>query len=94
MTLLRRLATAAALTAAIGALLDTLARSRTDTAALARERDALVADRRKLVHDMRGHLSPILMAAERLAEHADPSVSRMARLMLDRVDRASGQLRR
>ncbi|MBB3172817.1 hypothetical protein FHR90_000631 [Endobacter medicaginis] len=94
MSVLRRLVPLAGLAAMTAGLLGALVRGRSSATALTRERDALVAERRRLVHDLRGHLSPMMMVSERLATHTDPSVARLATLMLDRVERASASLRR
>ena len=46
-----------------------------------------------LSHDLRGILSPALLAAERLQAHADPAVRRSADVLVRAVDRAIGALR-
>lgn len=94
MSAMRRLVPLAGLAALTTGLLAALLRSRGETGALLREREAQNQARRRLLHDMRGHLSPMLMVCERLAGHQDPSVARLATLMLDRVERASDSLRR
>ncbi len=47
----------------------------------------------RLGHDLRGILSPALLAAERLQRHSDPSVRRSADALVRAVDRASEALR-
>ena len=43
---------------------------------------------RKLRHDIRGALSPVLLVADRLLNHADPAVKRSGEIMVKTVDRA------
>ncbi len=47
----------------------------------------------RLGHDLRGLLSPALLAAERLQTHADPAVKRGADTVLRALDRAGATLR-
>lgn len=47
----------------------------------------------RLGHDLRGILSPALLAAERLQAHSDPSVRRSADALVRAVDRATEALR-
>jgi signal transduction histidine kinase len=54
---------------------------------------ALGATIRRASHDMRGLLSPGLMAAERLQNHADPAVSRTGALLTANIDRMTELLR-
>ena len=55
--------------------------------------EALLAARaeqqRRLRHDLRGALSPVMLVADRLSAHADPAVKRSADIMLRTVDRAA-----
>lgn len=57
--------------------------------ALLREREETA---RRLRHDLRGTLSPIMLTADRLMTHADPSVQRAAKLIALCVERATGLL--
>lgn len=43
---------------------------------------------RQLRHDLRGALSPAMLATDRLAESADPAVARAGTLILRSLDRA------
>ncbi len=47
---------------------------------------------RKLRHDIRGALSPVLLVADRLLNHADPAVKRSGEIMVRTVDRATALL--
>ena len=53
-------------------------------AEIATHRDRL----RQLRHDIRGALSPALLASDRLLDHADPVVKRSAEIVVRSVDRA------
>ncbi len=53
-------------------------------AEIATRRDRL----RQLRHDIRGALSPALLASDRLLDHADPAVKRSAEIVVRSVDRA------
>jgi hypothetical protein len=44
---------------------------------------------RRLRHDLRGVLSPALLTADRLLNHADPKVKRAGEIMVRAVERAS-----
>ena len=47
---------------------------------------------RKLRHDIRGALSPVLLVADRLVNHADPAVKRSGDIMVRTVERATSLL--
>lgn len=53
----------------------------------------LEASTSSLRHDLRGILSPSLMMADRLLDHADPKVRRVGEVMVQTVDRCSERLR-
>jgi hypothetical protein len=44
---------------------------------------------RALGHALRNALSPAMMVAERLSEHADPAVRRGAKVILESLDKAT-----
>ena len=52
----------------------------------------LEANTSSLRHDLRGILSPSLMLADRLLDHADPKVRRVGEVMVQTVDRCSERL--
>ncbi len=47
---------------------------------------------RRLRHDLRGALSPVLLVADRLTAHADPAVKRSGDIMVRTVERATNLL--
>ena len=47
---------------------------------------------RRLRHDIRGVLSPILLTADRLLNHADPAIKRSGTIMVRTVERATALL--
>ena len=47
---------------------------------------------RRLRHDVRGLLSPILLTADRLVNHSDPAVQRSGAILVRTVERATGLL--
>ena len=51
-----------------------------------------IEQQRKLRHDIRGALSPVLLVADRLLNHADPAVKRSGEIMVRTVDRATALL--
>ncbi len=51
-----------------------------------------VEQHRKLRHDIRGALSPVLLVADRLINHADPAVKRSGEIMVRTVERATAVL--
>ncbi len=53
----------------------------------------LEASTSSLRHDLRGILSPSLMLADRLLDHADPKVRRVGEVMVQTVERCSERLR-
>lgn len=53
---------------------------------------ARVEQQRRLRHDIRGVLSPVLLVADRLLNHADPAVKRSGEIMVRTVDRATAVL--
>ena len=61
--------------------------------ARAEEAVQVLADRveqhRRVRHDLRGALSPVLLIADRLLNHADPAVGRSAGILVRTVDRAT-----
>jgi signal transduction histidine kinase len=72
-----------------------LLRERVRLAELAQERLAeLEAGTSSLRHDLRGILSPSLMMADRLLDHADPKVRRVGEVMVQTVERCSERLSR
>lgn len=83
---------------------DELAVTERELAAMQQElRDALWRNARlaalgnaveRISHDMRAILAPVLLAAERLQRHADPSVQRSGDLLLRTVDRATDLVNR
>ena len=54
---------------------------------------ALTAAVGKISHDLRGVLSPMLLAAERLQSSGDPPISRAGDMLVRTVDRATDMLR-
>ena len=54
----------------------------------------LEANTVSLRHDLRGILSPSLMLADRLLNHADPKVKRVGEVMVQTVDRCTERLGR
>ena len=48
-----------------------------------------VEQQRRLRHDIRGLLSPVLLTADRLLNHQDPAVKRSGEIMVRTVDRAT-----
>jgi nitrogen fixation/metabolism regulation signal transduction histidine kinase len=53
---------------------------------------ARVEQQRRLRHDIRGVLSPVLLTADRLSNHADPAVKRSGEILSRTVDRATAML--
>ncbi len=48
-----------------------------------------IEQQRRLRHDIRGVLSPVLLIADRLLNHADPAVKRSGEIMVRTVERAT-----
>ena len=72
-----------------------LAALRTETAARQALEQALATrteQQRRLRHDIRGVLSPILLTADRLLNHADPAIKRSGTIMVRTVERATALL--
>lgn len=44
---------------------------------------------RALGHALRNTLSPAMLVAERLSDHADPAVQRSAKIILESLDKAA-----
>ncbi|WP_158744680.1 hypothetical protein [Acidisphaera sp. L21] len=70
-----------------------------DGATAAAEREVLelalaarLEQQRRLRHDIRGVLSPVLLTADRLSNHADPAVKRSGEILSRTVDRATAML--
>ena len=72
------------LSAEVKTLRDQASRVDTLEQELATRRDRL----RQTRHDIRGALSPALLASDRLLDHADPAVKRSAEIVVRSVDRA------
>ncbi len=51
-----------------------------------------VEQQRRMRHDLRGAMSPVLLIADRLLHHADPAVKRSAEILVRTVDRATALL--
>ncbi len=62
-------------------------------AATAQAAEAMLAERielqRRMRHDMRGALSPALLLADRLLNHADPAVKRAGDIVVRSIERAA-----
>ena len=91
------LALAAAATlagAAVAVLLErSVLRPLRDLSAATRKADEALAARiemqRRIRHDMRGALSPALLLADRLLNHADPAVKRTGDIVVRSIERAA-----
>ena len=60
--------------------------------ALRRELAERTEQQRRLRHDLRGAMSPVLLVADRLVSHADPAVKRSGDIMVRTVERATALL--
>ena len=58
-------------------------------AVLERELAERAEQQRRLRHDLRGALSPVLLVADRLLAHADPAVKRSGDIMVRAVERST-----
>ena len=80
--------------AAVAVLLERLVlRPSRRMAAATQAKDAALAARielqRRIRHDMRGALSPALLLADRLLNHADPAVKRAGDIVVRSIERAA-----
>jgi hypothetical protein len=72
--------------------MDELRGTATARAELERELAERMEQQRRLRHDLRGALSPVLLVADRLIAHPDPAVQRSGDIMVRTVERATGLL--
>lgn len=54
---------------------------------------AAPASRAKVLHDIRGQLSPAMLAADRLSLHADPKVRELADQIIRSIEQAAQRLK-
>ncbi len=69
-----------------------MAMFRGDADALRRELAERSEQQRRLRHDLRGAMSPVLLVADRLTAHPDPAVKRTGDIMVRTVERATALL--
>ena len=74
---------------AIAAELDELRGQAAENQALRQDLSSRLEQQRRLRHDLRGALSPVLLVADRLGAHPDPAVKRSGDIMLRTVERAT-----
>ena len=75
-----------------GAELEAARRHLRDRAALQADLADRTEQQRRLRHDIRGALSPVLLVADRLLAHTDPAVQRSGDIMVRTVERATALL--
>lgn len=76
----------------LAAEVETLRRQVTASIELERALAHRTGQQRKLRHDIRGVLSPVLLVADRLLNNADPGVKRSGEIMVRTVERATALL--
>ena len=76
----------------LAADMTTLRSQAAEVDALRRELAERTEQQRRLRHDLRGAMSPVLLVADRLTAHPDPAVKRSGDIMVRTVERATALL--